>query len=68
MQLRTERLPSVWKIFLKQVNCSIDDLLFMEIVNETLLENLIKEKYATQCVDQASPQPTQLSIDEENIV
>ena len=39
-KLRAERLPTLWKEFLPDIYCnsSIKEPLFMEIVNETLLE------------------------------
>ena len=67
-KLRAKRLPTLWKTFLTEICCdsAAKEPLFMELVNESLLENLTKEMYA---VPQCSPTCTMnLSKDEENII
>ena len=66
-KLRAQRLPTWWKRFLTEICCDsgAKEPLFMELVNESLLENLTKEMYA---VPQCFPTCTMnLSKDEENI-
>ena len=67
-KLRAKRLPTLWKTFLTEICCdsAAKEPLFMELVNESLLENLTKEMYA---VPQCSPTCTMnLSKDEEDII
>ena len=67
-KLRAKRLPTLWKTFLTEICCdsAAKEPLFMELVNESLLENLTKEMYA---VPQCLPTCTMnLSKDEENII
>ena len=66
-KLRAKRLPTLWKTFLTEICCdsAAKEPLFMELVNESLLENLTNlEMYA---VPQCLPTCTMnLSKDEEN--
>lgn len=71
-KLRMEKLPALWKGFLQDVCCSSADKepLFMELVNESLLENLCKNMLDIPQRENSSSETasTYLSEDEQNII
>lgn len=64
-RMRETKLPSLWKSFLQNIGCSsaLEEPLFMELVNETFLENM---RYATPPDETVTP--PSLTRDEENII
>lgn len=66
--LRAERLPTLWRIFLQDLGCGdIKEPLFMELVNDSLLEQVIHSVCNTSQVKSSKP-PIEMTIDEENIL
>ena len=56
-KLRAQRLPTLWRTFLTDICCdsAAKEPLFMELVNETLLENLTKEIYTIPQHEESTP-------------
>ena len=71
-KLRMEKLPALWKGFLQDVCCSSADKepLFVELVNESLLEKLCKNMFGTPRRESSRSETvsTYLSEDEQNII
>jgi len=69
-KIRAERLPTLWKAFLQDIGCvsSFEEPLFMELINESLLENMAKDMYTIpQPRESTSTLDICLSKDEQNI-
>ena len=68
--LRRERLPALWKEFLDDIGCALvmEDPLFMELTNESLMEYLVKKMYTTEFVHHQPTLDSHLSKDEMNII
>ena len=72
--LRTDKLPALWKVFFRDIHCddAIKEPLFMELVNESLLQKLSKEIFSIpQCENSRSASETvstYLTGDEHNIM
>jgi len=67
-KVRESKLPALWRTFLEGVDCrsALEEPLFMELVNETYFENLIKQRCAHP--PQKAVMSPSLTTDEENII
>ena len=72
-KLREDALPRLWKDFLQDISCAnfiqshLQVPLFMELVNETVVEKMIRNMYTVSPPLQPKESDTYLSKDEENI-
>jgi len=62
-KIRAERLHTLWKAFLQDIGCvsSFEEPLFMELINESLLENMARDMYTI-------PQPRESTCTRDNII
>lgn len=69
-RLRAKELPKVWNGFLTNIKCSHvgTEPLLMEIVNETLFEELIEDMFSIEPEDYNPVESATLTEDEENIL
>lgn len=70
-KLRSDKLPILWNDFLRDLGCltMFGDPMFMELVNESLLDDIIKTTYAVSHKNPSTPHlHLHLSIEEENIM
>ena len=68
---RSEKLPQLWRSFLTGINCPTSDPLFMEMVNDSLIEKIIANAQPDPPSSREGSnfrQHLELSRDEENII
>ena len=68
-KIRQEKLPSLWKKFLCDIEYTISDPLFTELVNDSLMEQVIHENFRYNIPQHRSTtSQVEISEDDENVI